>query len=139
MQSSAILTFSQHDFTKAFQVCSGAPAAFVSVCYESLGRDVSGFTLRNAEKTLSLCRQGSPEQATACLVGAVKDFILTHADPQRGLTFCRRLDDASKEACYAATVRFSCRYIRTTSSEPSPVPKRRRSILTPAKRRLAAL
>ncbi len=103
MQSSAILTFSQHDFTKAFQVCAGAPAAFVSVCYESLGRDVSGFTLRNTEKTLTLCRQGSPEQATACLVGAVKDFILTHADPQRGLAFCRRLDDASKEACYAAT------------------------------------
>ena len=103
MQSSAILTFSQHDFAKAFQVCSGAPAAFVSVCYESLGRDVSGFTLRNAEKTMSLCRQGSPEQATACLVGAVKDFILTHADPQRGLAFCRRLDDASKEVCYAAT------------------------------------
>jgi len=103
MQSSAILTFSQHDFTKAFQVCAGAPAAFVSVCYESLGRDVSGFTLRNTEKTLTLCRQGSPEQATACLVGAVKDFILTYADPQRGLAFCRRLDDASKEACYAAT------------------------------------
>ena len=103
MQSSAILTFSQHDFAKAFQVCAGAPAAFVSVCYESLGRDVSGFTLRNAEKTMSLCRQGNPEQATACLVGAVKDFIFTHADPQRGLAFCRRLDDASKEGCYAAT------------------------------------
>ena len=103
MQSSAILAFSQYDFTKAFAVCAGAPAAFVPVCYESLGRDVSGFTLRDAEKTMSLCRQGSPEQASACLVGAVKDFILTHADPQRGLAFCRRLDDASKEACYAAT------------------------------------
>ncbi len=103
MQSSAILIFSQHDFAKAFRVCADAPAAFVSVCYESLGRDASGFTLRDAEKTMSLCRQGSLEQATACLVGAVKDFILTHADPQRGLAFCRWLDDASKKACYAAT------------------------------------
>ena len=102
-QSSAILTFSQHDFAKAFQVCSGAPTALISVCYESLGRDVSGFTLRDVEKTMSLCQQGGPEQATACLVGAVKDFINNYADPQRGLAFCRRLDDASKEACYAAT------------------------------------
>ncbi len=103
MQSSAILAFSQHDFTRAFEVCAGAPTAFVTVCSESLGRDVSGFTQRDAEKTILLCQQGSPEQATPCLVGAVKDFILTQANPQPGLAFCRRLDAASKAACYAAT------------------------------------
>ena len=49
------------------------------------GRDpalaVSGFTLHDTEKTMTLSQQGSPEQATACLVGLVKDLINTDADP----------------------------------------------------------
>ena len=103
MQSSAILAFSQHDFVRAFETCEGAPSSFVPVCYESLGRDVSGFTLRDADKTIALCQKGNPEYATLCLVGAVKDFMLTHADPGRGLSFCRQLNENAKESCYAAT------------------------------------
>ncbi len=103
MQSSAIVAFTQYDFAQAFQECEKAPAEFVPVCYQSLGRDVSGYTLRDPTKTIALCRKGSSDNATQCFVGAVKDFILTQADPQRGLALCRRLDEGSKEACYAAT------------------------------------
>ena len=38
-----------------------------------------------------------------CFVGAVKDVILTHADPHLGFELCRRLDDGMKDACYAAS------------------------------------
>jgi hypothetical protein len=31
--------------------------------------------------------------------GAVKDFILTHADPERGLAVCRALPGEQKAGC----------------------------------------
>lgn len=102
MQTSAILTFFDQNFDKAFQVCDKAPTAFIPTCYQSLGRDISGATLRDGEHTMRLCRLGAPQYRQYCVVGAVKDFILTSADPQRGFAFCRALDAAYKHDCYAA-------------------------------------
>jgi len=58
MQSSAILTFSGYDFAKAFAQCDKAPEVFVTTCYRSMGRDISGFTLRDVAKTVKLCQLG---------------------------------------------------------------------------------
>jgi hypothetical protein len=103
MQASAILTLTQHNFSQAFHICSKAPAAFTSTCYESLGRNLSGLTLRNEQKIVSLCGKGQPTATAWCLIGAVKDIITAHADPQRGLAFCRHLNvPTQKEGCYAA-------------------------------------
>lgn len=102
MQTSAILTFAKQDFAQAFRECDKAPTEFIPTCYQSLGRDISGSTLRDAKKTRGLCQKGSPEHLRYCLVGAVKDFILTYADPQRGFAFCRTVDTAYKQDCYAA-------------------------------------
>jgi hypothetical protein len=101
MQTSAILTFTGHDFAQACRECDKAPSEFIPLCYQSLGRDISGFTLRDAERTIGLCKQGSPKYIEHCFVGAVKDFILTYADPERGLAFCRKLDTPYKKDCYA--------------------------------------
>ena len=100
MQSSAILTFSRFDFAKAFAQCDKAPETFVTTCYQSMGRDISGFTLRDVAKTVKLCQLGSKDRQQDCLTGAVKDFILTHADPERGLAVCRALPGAQKAGCY---------------------------------------
>ena len=100
MQSSAILTFSGYDFAKAFAQCDKAPEAFVTTCYRSMGRDISGFTLRDVAKTVKLCQLGRQERQQDCLTGAVKDFILTHADPERGLAVCRALPGEQKAGCY---------------------------------------
>lgn len=102
MQTSAILTFNGYNFAQAFRECDKAPPEFIPICYQSLGRDISGFTLRDGERTLGLCQLGGPEYRHHCFVGAVKDFILTHADPERGLAFCRQLEAAYKKDCYAA-------------------------------------
>jgi hypothetical protein len=102
MQTSAILTFTGYDFAQACRECDKAPPEFIPTCYQSLGRDISGFTLRDAERTIGLCKMGSPEYIQHCLVGAVKDFILTYADPERGLAFCHKLDTLYKKDCYAA-------------------------------------
>ncbi|MEW6297342.1 MAG: hypothetical protein AB1671_06320 [Thermodesulfobacteriota bacterium] len=102
MQSSAILTFTNQDFVQAFRECGKAPVEFASVCYQSLGRDISGFALRDAEKVVELCEQGPEDAVRHCFVGAAKDFILSSADPQRGLALCRRLSAPLKMDCYGA-------------------------------------
>lgn len=102
MQSSAILMFTDHDFAQAFHECSKAPVELVSVCYQGLGRDISGYTLRDAEKVVALCQRGPQDAARHCFVGAAKDFVLSVADPQRGLALCRRLPAPLKTDCYGA-------------------------------------
>lgn len=102
MQSSAILTFNGYDFVRAFGECDKATAAFVPVCYQSMGRDISGFTLRDVKKTMRLCQLGREDRRQDCYTGAVKDFILTHADPDRGLALCLAIDSAYKDVCYRA-------------------------------------
>lgn len=100
MQSSAILTVTGYDFAKAFGECDKAATELVPVCYQSMGRDISGYTLRHVEKTVKLCQLGREERWQDCFTGAVKDFILTHADPDRGLAVCRAIDGGYKEGCY---------------------------------------
>lgn len=103
MQGSAILTLTGRNFTQAFHICSKVPGESTSACYESLGRVASGQTLRNEQSIVSLCGKGQPTAMGWCLVGAVKDIIIAHTDPQRGLAFCGRLNVPNqKESCYAA-------------------------------------
>lgn len=102
MQSSAILTLTNYDFTQTFQECAKAPPEFVSICYQSMGRDISGFTLRDVQQVIELCGLGSQDAVRHCFAGAAKDFILTHADPQRGFTLCSQVPEPAKKDCYAA-------------------------------------
>ena len=45
LQSSAISLFNDNDFGATLKVCDTVPTKYVQVCYQSAGRDISGFTL----------------------------------------------------------------------------------------------
>ena len=101
MQTSAVLTFLNYDFAQAFTQCARVEGEHQTTCYRSLGRDISGYTLRDAPRVNELCRLGQGDQITQCFIGAVKDFILTDANPDPGLALCRSLDGPFKRDCYA--------------------------------------
>jgi hypothetical protein len=101
MQTSAVLTFLNYDFAQAFSQCARVQGDHQTTCYRSLGRDISGFTLRDAGRVNELCRLGQGDQVQQCFIGAVKDFILTDASPDPGLSLCRSLDGPFKKDCYA--------------------------------------
>lgn len=101
MQTSAVLTFLNYDFAQAFSQCTRVQGDHQTTCYRSLGRDISGFTLRDASRVNELCRLGQGDQVQQCFIGAVKDFILTDASPDPGLSLCRALDGPFKKDCYA--------------------------------------
>ena len=100
MQTSAILTFLNYDFAQAFTQCERVVAEHQATCYRSLGRDISGYTLRDSERVTQLCELGKGDQVRQCFIGAVKDFILTDASPDPGLALCRKLDGRFKSDCY---------------------------------------
>lgn len=101
MQTSAVLTFLNYDFAQAFTQCARVEGEHQTTCYRSLGRDISGYTLRDAARVNELCRLGQGDQIQQCFIGAVKDFILTDANPDPGLALCRSLDGPFKKNCYA--------------------------------------
>jgi hypothetical protein len=106
MQTSAMLTFNGYDFARTFKECEKAPAELVETCVRSLGRDVSGYTLTNAERVRTLCLLGPPHLIGQCFRGAAKDFGFTHASPQRSIALCRIVDGPYKADCYAAVQEF---------------------------------
>ena len=100
MQTSAILTFLNYDFAQAFLQCERVVSEHQTTCYRSLGRDISGYTLRDSERVAQLCDLGRGDQVRQCFIGAVKDFILTDASPDPGIALCRKLDSRFKSDCY---------------------------------------
>lgn len=102
MQTSAILWFNNYDFDAAFDACEEAREAFVSVCYQSLGRDIAGHTLRDKKKSVALCALGASRYQSFCHVGVAKNLIDVNAKIDDALAYCRMAPGPSKNACYFA-------------------------------------
>ena len=103
MQTSAILFFNQGDVPATARACDTAPEDFRSACYQSLGRDISSYTLQNHARAAELCANGDPAYQPWCHVGYTKNLVDLDADAAQGITYCRALTDiAAKNACYRA-------------------------------------
>lgn len=108
MQTSHALRQINSDYGKMFELCKSADEGFVDICYQSLGRDVSGNSISNLVSTKQNCMLGGDENAQAnCFIGAVKDFISYHHSDQQGLALCNSLDVARlKEICLNTAVEY---------------------------------
>lgn len=100
MQTSYMLKILSYDFAQVFEVCATADDAYVTTCYQSLGRDASGFSVSDAEKTKAICLLGPNESAqNNCATGAVKDIISYHHSDVQALHFCEILPERSTASC----------------------------------------
>jgi len=85
MQTSYVLKQNGYNFADAFEQCSGVTGENHQItCYQSIGRDASGSTVSDAQRTKAYCMLGKDlSQQTHCAIGAVKDFIsYFHSDTQ---------------------------------------------------------
>jgi hypothetical protein len=99
LQTSGMLLYNGRDFGKTAAACDAAPAAHVVTCFESIGRDVSGDTLRDDAKTIAVCAGLPSKNRDHCYAGAVKN-LLDAID--REIPFCRQVPTSGKAICYAA-------------------------------------
>ena len=103
MQTSVMLNLNHGDIAAAGRSCEMAPAHMRSVCFQSLGRDITSYAVRDPQKTADLCRKASEPNRPACYFGAAKALVDWTATTDGAFTFCRLVaDDAGGPACYQA-------------------------------------
>jgi len=82
--------------------CDRSPEKYRYLCYQSMGRDVSGATLRDPQKGYAACQTASQGYLADCIQGIAKDLL--EYDPQNptAKVFCDLVDAKYKPACFSA-------------------------------------
>jgi hypothetical protein len=94
MQTSYVLKVHHYDFKKGFEVCETADEGFKNTCYRSLGRDASGSSVSNIEKTRQTCLLGKDfDQKSECVIGAAKDFVSYFHSDKQAKELCESLEE----------------------------------------------
>ncbi|OGL26201.1 hypothetical protein A3E49_03335 [Candidatus Saccharibacteria bacterium RIFCSPHIGHO2_12_FULL_49_19] len=100
MQTSHALKVVGYDFARIFQLCTTVPAPNDATCFKSLGRDASGSTISDPQRTKDICMMGPSDEAKRhCVIGAALDFVSYHHSDRPALAFCDILVDAFKVEC----------------------------------------
>lgn len=103
MQTSIILYLNHGDIGDAAKSCERAPGLMRAVCFQSLGRDATSYTLRDPQKTADLCNKSSDQDRPACYFGAVKALVDWTATTDVAFAFCRIVRDGrGGPTCYRA-------------------------------------
>lgn len=109
MQTSYILQHNGYDFATTFQECAKADSGYTTTCYQSIGRDASGSTNSDVNRTLANCLQAPAEDTEAvrnCMLGAERDFVsYFHSDAQ-ARQLCQAFGEPYVAECDADVTRY---------------------------------
>ncbi len=100
MQTSYALQVENYNFPKVFELCAAADRTYRDTCYTSLGRDASGNSISNVEKTRATCLMGTTFEAQKfCVHGAAMDFVSYFHSDQQANQLCAGLPDNLSTGC----------------------------------------
>jgi len=103
MQTSVMLNLNHGNLGDAAKSCARAPARVRPVCFQSLGRDITSYTLRDPQKTADLCHKAAEPYRPACYFGAVKALVDWTATTPSAFAFCQIVaNEAGGPTCYHA-------------------------------------
>jgi hypothetical protein len=106
MQTSHALVVLSQDYSQVFNLC-GTVGVHAATCFQSLGRDASGSTSSDVERTRALCMLGpSHEARMGCVIGAVKDFISYHHSDKQAMEFCNSLAAELQSTCTSTAIEY---------------------------------
>ena len=107
MQTSYALSQTNYDFKNAFNLCASVEPAFRDTCAQSIGRDASGSTVSDVEKTVLNCSfANNDNQEVNCITGAVKDFISYFHGDTEAARLCRALPERFSVGCSATRTSY---------------------------------
>jgi cytochrome c553 len=99
MVTSRVLPVVHYDFRKAATWCRKAETGWVGTCFQSFGRDASGYSVQNPRKIVQLCRlAGSMERE--CIYGGSRDLTSNDAGPARAIKMCLLAPAATRSYCF---------------------------------------
>ncbi len=102
LASSQILKINGYDFRDANKWCATVEDNYRWLCFQSLGRDVSGATLRNIPQVIEKCQYGIPSDNANCFYGAVRDFVNEKGEFDTGIDLCNQVPNDYKKNCFEA-------------------------------------
>ena len=101
MQTSYALSQTNYDFGNAFKLCANVDSAFRDTCAQSIGRDASGNSVSNVQRTIEHCSRAIDDnQEMDCMIGAVKDFISYFHGGDQAMSLCLAFPEKFKNSCF---------------------------------------
>ncbi len=99
MVTSRVLPVVHYDFRKAAAWCRRAETRWMATCFQSFGRDASGFSVQNPRRIVRLCHlAGSMERE--CIYGGSRDLTSNDAGPTRAVRMCLLAPAATRSYCF---------------------------------------
>ncbi len=101
IQTSYMLKVAKQDVAKVFEACGKLELSYRDVCYQGIGRDISGDTISDIKQTQKLCSLGenSDEQGN-CFYGAARDFLAYYRDASKAESLCKSLPLDVQGKCF---------------------------------------
>ena len=100
MVTSRILQANGYDWKEAARLCSRVERSWVSTCFQSYGRDASGYTRQNPSEIVRLCDLAGAGEFD-CIYGAARDLTANDANGKRASRLCRLAPAAARERCFS--------------------------------------
>lgn len=101
MLTSRILQANGYDWHGAARICVRVERAWVESCFQSYGRDASGFTRQRPSRILRLCAiAGHLGYGGDCLYGAARDLTNDYANGERAAELCRGAPGTFRGRCF---------------------------------------
>ena len=94
-----ILPKVNYNWKKAAKVCRRSEPGWVKICFQSLGRDASGFTRLDSARILDICKVGG-DMARECVYAASKDMTYTDVSPRRAKVLCNTAPTSMADYCW---------------------------------------
>jgi mono/diheme cytochrome c family protein len=96
-----ILPKVDYNWTKAAKVCRKSEPGWVPICFQSMGRDASGYTRLDPVRILDICKVGK-EQARECIFAAAMDMVYTDVNARRAKVLCDMAPESTRAYCWQA-------------------------------------
>jgi hypothetical protein len=100
MVTSRILQENGYNWRQAAKTCAGVARAWVATCFQSYGRDASGFTRQNPPRILELCRIAGRAGQTDCIYGAARDMSSNYAGGREASRLCKLAPRNERARCF---------------------------------------
>jgi len=99
MVTSRILQANGYDWKRAAKICRDVERAWVGTCFQSFGRDASGFTRQNPRRILRLCRITGSGRSD-CIYGAARDMSSNYAGGREASVLCKLAPQSERARCF---------------------------------------
>lgn len=102
MVTSNVLKVNGYDYAAGFKTCDNVEAGYVTTCYQSMGRDISGAALLDPSRVIDNCNLGRADRRHDCLIGAVKNAVFNDRGVARATDLCQAVEARFKTTCEVA-------------------------------------